>query len=254
MNKQYSGIHFQKTIDSGMAKVSVYNTTREEFVIEEELVDLYTSSENDPEDFVFWTKLPYSDDDYEVTVTHSGIHNPLASSPYSLNIVKYLIVESINDACLETVLTIFDDENNDNYTYTLEDDTRKELNIIKSFNGNGTITEFAIEESTKHAFEFIEFSINEGVTWFYPDDTQITWGSNSPDYNNETIDGDGHFTIKFIVAPDVGVSNVQIKYKPIFNKGILSTKLIQAVDDIGTYKDSSSAIRVLDYGLEFIEG
>ena len=249
---KFLNINFEKTNDSGMAKVSVYNDTKSEFVIENDVVDLWCPVVDEGEVFSYKTTIVYPDDTYSVEVVHAGYHNVDSVHPYSINVLNYSFFESIDDAMLDTNIVLRDSANNDAYTFSLAEDSRTTIELIKTYSSNGVLTDFLLDDVDKHAYEFVEWSLNGGTSWFYPDDTQVTWGSNV-DIDDEVIDVDGHFGIKFLLAPSTGTNNIILKYKPKYNKAILSTKLVHATDGI-QYRETTKDIKALDFALEFIKG
>lgn len=239
------------------AKVSLYNDTKAEYVEQDELVDLYISHKDatngEYEEFIYWTEIPYPDDSYTFTVEHSGYHNVSAGGTYDITHDGFIYVEELESGEVEAKIYSWDEDNSsDIYEDTLSLTDKVDLSRIKSFNGDGTEDTFVLDDVTYHASEFLQWSDDDGATWFYPDDVMITWGSNSPDYDDEIIDSDGHFGIKFLIPPVTGTDNIQIKWLPIRNKCYVQSQFKFPTDN-ADYTDVRGELRLLDSALEFIE-
>jgi hypothetical protein len=258
MGYKYAGIQFRRHDDAGIAQISVYNTTKSEYVLEDALVDLYMAEHDDTngeyELFTYWITLPYPDDLYTVEAIHSGSHNAsCAGTDYSVEIEQYLLIEELTSAEIQTVLTIWDEDNSlDTYTYTLTASTVVDTAQTTSANGDGSEDTFGVGATNSHAAEFLEFSIDGGTTWktIYSPDI-YSWGSNLPDYDDETIDTDGHFWVVFVTPPATGTSNVKLKWKPKATTGKIVRTIKQPTDGINYY-DLVSPVRLLDDAIEMI--
>ncbi len=101
-----------------------------------------------------------------------------------------------------------------------------------------------------HASELIAVSL-DGSTWMYPDDLRYTWGSNSPDYNNEEIDASGYLGIAFLDEIAVGTT-VYIKYMPMVQKFKVVTRLEQPGSGDGSFVDRMKDVRLLDHAVELV--
>lgn len=259
MGKLYVGVLFYRDDESGIAKVSVYNDTKAEFVIEDQYVDLYSMGQDadsgEYEQFTYWCKLPYPDDNYTVTVEHSGYRNASAGSPYNISYNGFFYTESIDESELQSKIYSWDEDfPGDIYEDALTVDTMVDLSRIKSFVADGALDTFLLDDSDYHAANpggFLQWSEDGGTNWFYPNDIAITWGSNDPDYDNETFDADGHFGIKFLTVPVIGTA-IQIKWLPSRDKAYLQRELKYPSSE-SIYIDVRGELRLLDDALEFIE-
>jgi len=264
VNKREYGIVFIKDIDCGIAKITVFDTTESVYVGEDgtkdvnplyRYVDLYQSANHSTleQAYTYWISLEVGHS-YVITAVNSGTHNPLAIATYNVGIIKFLqteplVVDDIIEKQFQTFHTSFE---SDKYTYDPISGVTTDAMKTQVFNGDDVTRTFVLS-GTNHAVEFVTFSIDGGITWRYPSDLYITWGSNAPAYDNETIDSNGQFGIYFIDdAPPTGSSNVIIKFRPLANKAQLTINVKQPHDEFNTFKDYRSHVVMQDYAVEFI--
>jgi len=256
-NIKYSGIHFKVHDDAGIAKINITNTTTSTGIVTNDLVDLYhpdfDDTTNEYGDFIYWTKLDPATDDYLVEVEHSGSHNASATGPnYAVEILDLYMNEELIDGSISAVLTTWHTTyESHTYTYTLSTNAVTDLSKTITYNGDDTTTVFTLPV-TIHAASFVEYSIDGGTTWNYPTSVNIDWGSNATDYDDETINASGNFSVKFTTAPTTGTGNVQIKYVPLVNTYTIKRTINQPGDGI-SFVDRVSQVRLLDDGLELIK-
>lgn len=255
------GIKFQKSNDSGIAKITVLNTTDGLYIDHDgttsstavsRLVDLYQSNSTYAtveKDFCYWVTLEV-DKNYEITCEISGTKNTL-SSDYYMRISGYLSKELSIDGSITKTLQVWDTSDTSiKQNFTLTENTTTDLEKLAYYNGDGTTTLFTLSTSVL-ADTPTRFSKNGGSTWMTTYDTSLTWGSNSPLYDDEIVLA-GNFSVNFEEAPIVGASNVIIAYVPKINtyKMILQTN--QATSEDTSYIDYQGNIRLLDYAIEMI--
>lgn len=249
----YKGINFRKDDDSGIAQVVITNDT-ESTTLYSGVVDLYTidfdATNNVYEDFVLWSNELQEEDTYTIDVRHRGDHNPNAvGSDYHIQIDSLIDKVNLSYSINSTLTTWDSDYPSDTHTYTLVKDDVIDLEKQQSFSADGVDTEFTLSGSNR-ASEFLFISKDNGVTWLYPHDVSLTWGNNSPDYDNDTIGSDGYFTAKFESAPASG-NTIIIRYKPLIDKFKINTTINQPTDG-SNYTDLRTPIRILDHSLEMI--
>jgi len=253
---KFSGIQFRKDDESGIAQISIFNSTRGTYVVQDDLVDLYTADKvagnGEYEKFTYWTLLDPSTDTYIVTAQHSGAHNPNSGgSSWPIQVIQYFMTEELNDGEIEVIATTWHtDHLGDTYTYTFTPNTRHETYNIQYFNGDSSTGKFTLNDP-HHASQPYLFSKDSGTTWFYPTSYLVSWGTNVPFYNDKRIDANGQFSIVFDDPPDVGIGNVLIKYAPKANKMIIERTIKQPNDGVDFY-DYKQNVRLLDDGVEHV--
>jgi len=250
---KYLGVHFLRDDESGIALMSVENITRSELILVDEYVDLYTADKDatigEYEDFIYWFKTPYPDEDYNIIIANSGKHNINSMTPWNIQIAEFLTEESLTPPEIQpTIVAWHTDHISDVINIVVEEhDDVVDFDQTITFSGNNVTTEFAIDGSNR-ASDFIKISIN-GFDYL-PTSTDLTWGSDVT-WEDETIDSDGYFTISFIIPPVFGVDNVILYFKPKINKCRINHNLIQPTDGIN-YHDLKAQISLLDYIVEII--
>lgn len=262
MSSKYVGIKFRKDDESNIVSITIVNQTTGGDVLRDYQIDLwaataeadYTNGQYIP--YTFWWKLEPAEDTYQLSLYNAGsgdhVFGGLPSPSYHIQIDGYLLSEELPAAEAAANLHVWHEDNpSDIYTYELDANSRTSLIRTTSFNGDLSTTLFGVEASSDHAYEFVEFSIDSGVTWYGNNDPDISWGSNVPLYTDRTINSEGHFWIQLVTAPPIGVNNVLIHWKPKVNKGKIETTLKQPNDGISIV-DRKSPVRLLDHGVEFI--
>jgi len=249
-----AGINFVKGTDCGKAKVTVTEDPNgtPNVIINGDVVDLYDAGNGEVEDleFVYWFTLDETKD-HEIKVEHNGDHNASASSPYYIKIREYLTIETLDNAEVEATLTVSHSTwSSETKTYTMVQDTTTSLEKYQSFNGDDSTTAFVLS-GTNRAYDLVKFTTDGGSTWKYPTDTDLVWGSNATDYDDETIDSDGYAGVKFDTAPVTGSGNVQIVYIPTVDTYKVTTRL-RLANDGASYTEDRGELRLQDQSIELI--
>lgn len=259
---KYAGIKFRMNDETYVANITIVDTTTGLDVIRNKPFDTYYKPADygaTPMQYIigtFWWKLPYDDHEYEIFVNNGGAVSGriygAASPAGEILIDGYLMNAPLNPGTIYSVLSVWHSSfPSDIINVNIEGyDERISLLQTTSFNGDGIETEFAIDD-IHHARDFYRWSVNGGITWYYPGDADITWGSNIPTYDDEIIDENGHFTVKFLDAPEIGTNNVKIQWYPMLDKGKI-LKTLSFPNDGAGYVDVRGELRLLDYSIEFI--
>lgn len=252
-NIKYSGIHFRKDDESGIAKITIYDETASTYVIENELVDLYTADKDytvgEYEDYLHWTKLDPDDHDYTVYVYVETFWNPGSGGSHHIQIVNYMLNVELNDPAIPTqIITRHTDHAGETVTHTVIEDTSTTFYKQAEFDGDDLEDTFVLS-GTQRAAEFIRMSVDGGSSWYYPNYFGLVWGSNATSYNNNTIDSNGVFGVVLSVPPITGTENVIIEYLPKADKWKLKTQ-INLPDDGIDYIDRRTEVRLMDRILE----
>jgi hypothetical protein len=263
-NNRYLGIVFRKGSDCGIAKITVYNTTRGQWLDETgtlsnassyRLYDTYLPSSGYTvleKDQAYWISL-ITDENYEITIEHNGTHNASASLPYGISIVNYLDTVPLVDGYFQKTLQVSHSVySSTGYTLDITNDIITPIEVISYFNGDDSTTTFSIGD-VNHAKELLQVSADSGTNWWYPWDTRLTWGSNSPNYDNETLTNAGYFSVNFSDAPATGVNNVQIKWLPLIDQYMIQTVSHQPTTTDEEYTNRMVNIRQLDFAFEVFE-
>ena len=210
--------------------------------INSSLIDLYSTID---EYFVFWMTLDVAKE-YIIYVDHNGDKNA-DSSDELLKFDSCFLVTLLSSE-INGLLTLYHSENtSDTFEYSIAVGILNSLVKQQAFNGNNSSTVFTLSDGNR-AYEVYMFSKDGGTTWLYPEDFALSWGTNNPDYDNEQIDSNGYFSVKFDVAPILGTGNVIIKYIPKVDTAEFQQTLKHAFS--GSFKDARKPLRLLDYALE----
>ena len=251
-DKKYIGVVFRTHDEAGTALINIINTTTAATVLTNKSVDLYDKQYDISAAptvyglYCFWWEVTPATDNYSITVTLS----PSTTIGRYLQIERYLDNSPITAGGVTTVMTTWDIANPlDTYAYTLVPGATTTLSKIEYFNGDGITKVFPLT-TTNHAHEFMSFSVDGGSTWVYTTDILITWGSNTPNYDDSIIDANGHFTVKFVDAPISGVNNIGIQFLPIVTNYNL-TRTMNQPSTVG-YVDYQKEVRLLYDSLELI--
>ena len=242
------GINFVKGTDAGIAKITLTNTTDSIVVLNGLLVDLYDAGNGEEEDLELLYHISLDKTKtYTLKVEHSGTHNASASGNYYVRIRNFMVYEIYDDAIIEKTLNLWhEDHPGTIHQYSLSD--RESLVQSQTFIGNGVTTEFTLAGDNR-ASDIVEFytDLGSGYETLSKYDFDLTWGSNSPDYDDNIIDSDGYTTVKFSTAP-VDTKDVIIYYKPKSNKFNIGFILKQP--QLSGVVQKKKIVRVLDFGLE----
>lgn len=220
-------------------------------IISDDLVDLYYGVASATDKFSYYVFLEASKT-YTIRVDHSGAHNTNSSTNYPIRIEKFLLQKTIESEVSTKIFTWHSDDREE-YYYDLTPNESTSSEKITYFNGDNSTTEFDLQDGDPKAKAYVPtaFSKDGGTTWLLPYSLALTWGSNSPNYDNETVDSDGNFIVKFDEAPTTGTNNVVIKWTPKVNKYRIETTLIQP-NDGNEFVDFNKVIELLDHGVELI--
>lgn len=249
-----AGIRFVKSTDSGIAQITVIEDPNGTpvTIIDEDHLELYDAGNGTTNDLelVYWFSLNETKD-HQIKVEHSGDHNSSSSSPYYITIREFLTCETLDNSKIEAQLIIkHSNWEETTRVYTLVPNQTTNIEEIASYNGDDSTTTFVLSGENR-AFEPIRFTVDGGTTWKYPEDTDLTWGANSPNYDDETIDSSGYFGVAFDEVPETGSNNVQIVYVPAFNTYKIQTTL-KAPNDSIDFVEKNGELRLQDHGLELI--
>jgi hypothetical protein len=260
-NRREFGIYFRKGSDCGIAKIIVLDNTIDRYItstgaqsetLAYRLVDTYLPSSGYTaleKDFVYW--IPLEDDhDYDITVENSGTHNSAAESPYNINIIKYFDTKKWDDGSVIKVVRLWhSDHESDYFEITLSSGSNTLIRTTTA-SGDGVSKVFSVG-GVSHSNGLYRVSSDGGSTWMYEYDPYITWGSNSPTFDDEMVDANGHFSVNFVSPPPYGISNIIIQWTPKVDRyKIISTVSNPSAED-GSVVDLKSNVRELDYSLEF---
>jgi hypothetical protein len=249
-----AGVNFVMGTSTGVAKITVTEDPNgtPNVILNGATVDLYNAENGETADLemIYWITLDETKD-HEIKVEHNGTHNASAFSPYYIQVREYLTVETLDNAEVEAILTVSHSTwSAETKTYTMALDTTTSLEKYQSFNGDTSTTDFVLS-GTNRAYEPVKFSTDGGSTWKYPSDTDLSWGSNATDYDDETVDSNGHFGVKFDSAPGSGTGNVQIYYIPAVDTYKINTALKFANDGVD-YTETRGELRLQDHNGELI--
>lgn len=248
------GIYFAVGVDKGESTITVTkdpNGTPSLYY--SGIVDLYAPS-NYENEFIYWITLD-SDFEYKIKVQHNGSHNISAIGPYSIDIKDVRLVYDVSTS-IQTLLKL---------THTSFDDYEVQLTLNSGYNditqtvsfvANGTDDTFIITSDDNRAYIPIKFgkmatggTYPDDVIWYDKDeDSIVTWGSNG-NYNDEIIDANKHFGIKWVTPPSAG--NVYIQFAPYTNKAQIK-HIFKLASAESTNVDYNKKPKLLDYGLELI--
>jgi hypothetical protein len=172
----------------------------------------------------------------------------------------------VNGYVQQNIIYWHDDHPDKTYTLSCTDDQElEELLETRELTANGVDTVFELD-SEDHAYDFIRCSPDNETTWFYPSDYLLTWGSNSSDYTNETIDDDGYFAVNFT---EIDINTVEIVTEeatvlmPIISSATLETTAstaeavyldVLSISGIPTIDNSSTLITTAAYDNYGYEG
>lgn len=234
-----AGVVFNKSTTAAVATISLSSEGLDDQVY---TLDLY-ASEN--EEYLFRVSL---DEElaYTLKVEHALTHNDSAESDYILSIQSFFILTALEDSELEATLSL---EASDSkiYGYTLSNGETTEFIEQSKFIADGESTLF--EVNSEQVLEFVKISVDGGENWLYPYDLDLSWGSSSSDYDDETIDEDGSFGVLLSEAPSAG-QEVIIKWRPQCSAYQFKATLKQPQNQ--NYFSHRESVRLLDYALEFI--
>jgi hypothetical protein len=248
-NVKFAGIHFARNSVSGVAKINVVDTTTSTGIVIDDYIDLNLASITDPdayESFVYWVKIDPTDHEYSITVENiSG----------EVGIIEYLLSEELTGEAVTTIEAYHSDYPYYVNTFTLMPNDAIDLKQQIVFNGDGTRKRFILSEAGAcYAYKPIKFSKDGGATWSYPEDFDITWGGNVPDYDDEQVGTTypGIFAVEFSVAPITSTGNVIIEFAPLINRARVTTTLKLPTDSDTGFAETTKNMRLLDHGIEFI--
>lgn len=250
-DKKYVGAVLRMHDEAGIARITIVNATTATIVLSNKDIDLYdfrfdrSALPNQYNLWCFWWQVEPASDSYSIHIELS----PDTTAGRYLEIEYYLENIPIFDGYIATTMnTWHEDFEFDRYTYSLVEDTATSLEQTYSIEADGNTTTFALS-AERHAHDFKLFKTSTGDTWKYPTNIDITWGTSGSNYENETIDPNGNFGIKFYTAPPIG-SIITFLYTPKVNKYVLRRVMTQPY--LEDYKDNRREVRLLDDSIELI--
>jgi len=250
-DKKYVGVALRTHDEAGIVRITIINVSAATTVLNTTDIDLYDKNfdrsaiPNQYKLWCFWWKVEPASDIYSIHIELS----PNTITGRYLEIEYYLENIPILDGYVTTTMrTWHEDFEFDTYTYSLDEDTVTSLEQTYSIDADGSTTIFSLPP-TVHAHDFKLFKTSTGDTWKYPTSIAITWGTSGSNYENETIDPNGNFGIKFYTAPLVG-STITFTYIPKVNKYALRRVMKQPY--LESYKDNRREVRLLDDSIELI--
>lgn len=256
---RYLGIVFNRHDEAYKAKITIIDTTANEDVIRDVYVDLYLvgvahDSELD-EKYTWWFKVDHEDHTYDIYVANggAGLAGAGAGVYGSVEVVEFLDYVTLDPARPSASLLLLW-QNDRPHIHMFSDiamNSKTELLKSQSFVADGTLTSFTLSDENTAA-SFHSFSTDGGVTWKTPYDLSIVWGSNSPDYDNEQIDEEGFFSVRFFTPP-AGGDVIIIRFHPVANRARVYTIFNLARNSNDSFIDMKTPSRVLDYSLELFK-
>ena len=199
---------------------------------------------------MYWISL-VAGDTYTISVSGSGTKN-IYSSGYNISYLGTYDKEPWVDGHVVTTLRFWHTSYPTCYYdfITSTGGTTFEIEKIETFVSNGLTNTFTLD-SNYHAYEFTRVSLN-GV-WLNPYDTSITWGSNNPNYDDETMDSIYKgFTVKFLEIPAIG-STIIVEYVPLVNTYYVTKQMVLPTSaSNSSIVDTKVNLRELSYGVEIV--
>lgn len=259
-NKKAVKLVFLSDDESNIVSISIYNVTKQEYVVEDYEMDLfskyYNADSNAYTKVKFEYALPYPADEYALTWTNAGPGEHLAywtgkggTIENWVRIIENKIVyDWDNPSRVESTLIVFHELYPEFITYEDIDKSQRESTQFRRtqiFDVDGEATAYTLSGDNRGS-DLLQVSEDNGVTWYEPWDVRLTWGTNSPDYDDEVII-DGRFTVKFLNPP---TEKVHITYVPKFNRYKLIHNLTNANDGKEFY--SRHPHYFIDYSMELI--
>jgi len=221
-------------------------------------INLFHAEVDIDDDFVLWIEL-ISAETYTVRVEHSALDN--AGDDDFLRIRQFYLVEALADAKVDISIRLTHTDHpgyNENYIVggiNITEVTDK--TTILTADGVDTIFELTLDaDRAFFPLQFgtrttVEISAGDPINFLEIFDPSLTWGSNGPsDFDNETVDSEGHLGVKFSIAPATG--EVYLKFTPKANKAEIITTMKQATDGI-SFIDFKPNVRLLDHAIELLK-
>lgn len=246
---RYVKIVFQTGPDYGIALLNAIDDFTGLKTYDNKLIDCYTSTSS------FLTVLatiPSFQSELNITIANNGTYNPNAVSPYYVKVVEFDVITPYADGYFDCNVILWHTQFPlHTYEYALVNEAFTDIYRYDYYNGNNIQDTFTIG-TNKHSDHFECVSVDGGVSWMYPNNNNLVWGSNAPYYDDNLYDENKKFWIKFNIPPSVGINNIIIKYKPFVNKMKVFHKAVLSRDDEFSYIDISSYMRLLHYSLELV--
>jgi len=263
---RYLGLIFFKDDDSGIAKINVTDNVTGLKLLDNKLVDLFQKDQDaDPggkyEEFILWVTLPLDDANrYAWTVAHNGTHNAAAVGPnYDINFMGYTVEQPLIKAHTVPQVVLVDRVNAleypfesgitiKEYSYALIKEQTKKLYLSTIHYADGITNSYKVGSDELIVYSFSRFSVDDGVTWKYPYDLSIIWGS-SAGSTDESISSAGIFYVEFV---DILPTNTKIIFDvlPVFDTVRVEMTLNQPSDTDG-FIDYNTPFCVQEYAAEF---
>ena len=251
---RYLGIVFKRHDNAYKAKITIIDTTLNQDVIRDVYVDLYLAGIVYPlaENYTWWQKVDYDNHTYDVYVANGGAGGG-SGTPGDVEVVEFKDEISLNPAEPDaSILLLW--QNEKPHVHIFSDimlNEKVELVKDQSFVADGSATVFTLtDENTASTIH--SFSDDGGVTWKTPFDLSMVWGSNKPNYDNEIVDADGFFSIKFFTAPQSG-DVIIIRYYPAADRARVYTVFKLARNKTESFIDKRIPSRLLDYSVELFK-
>lgn len=127
-------------------------------------------------------------------------------------------------------------------TYTLSGITESSnITYHTSYSGNGLTSIFKLNGTGRSVRDLRRFSLNGGTIWKDGSSTDISWGSNDPDYDDEQADDTGSAWVSFNTPPASGTSIV-FDVVPAFDRATATL----------TLTDGDLPCILQDFGVDFV--
>jgi len=261
-NRKEFTIIFERSSDSGIAKITIYNITNNAYLnaSNQEVssysyftFDLYIPSTGYSSDELAcaFTVSLQDDCEYLITIEHSGTNNASASSPYKVGVLRFLSTEKFVEGSIEGTLRLwhskFPLDFND---FAVDKSSQQSFTLRSIFSGDGVTRKFWVND-IDHASKFVRFSKDGGETWILPNNLSLAWGSNE-NCDNNVFDENGYGGVNFDMPPDVGENNVIIEWVPMVNKFKLIQKINQPQSISGDIIDLRTEPLQFDFAIELI--
>lgn len=253
------GVKFLGGNSLGIANILVLNLTTGMYVkadgtetatLTYRTFDTYCSSNYSSVELtlMYWITLDPACE-YDITVAGSGTKNA-SSSGYTISLLGYVEKEAWVDAHVHTTLRFWHTE----YPAVVYDFTAisgTPLDIVKTetIAADGFTNMFTLSTSY-HAYEFTRMYVDG--EWLKSYDTNFTWGSNSPYYNDETMDSvNKGFTVYFVDTPVA--QDIILEFKPYVNTyKIFKTYKLPEDSLDSSIVATATNIRELSYAVEVV--
>jgi hypothetical protein len=260
-NRKEFTIIFERGVDCGIAKISVYNITNNTYLTSVNtesttyaylLFDTYIPAGYSAEELAVAFNITLTDGcEYIITVEHSGTYNASASSPYKISVLRFLSTEKYTENVASGILRLWHSSFPSDFNDFVVDQTGQQpFECTSRFSGDGVTRKFYIN-GVNHASTFVRFSIDGGENWLLPSNLNLTWGSNT-NCDDNLFDASGYGGVNFDLPPEVGSNNVLVVWRPMVNKFKLIATMTQPQSMEGDVVDFRTNPEQLDFAIELI--